>query len=464
MNKGRYYLGLIAGKLISKCLSLFPSGATAAPGLYAIKIDKDIVRKLAKQLDFSIVVSGTNGKTTTARILASIFKADGQDLIHNRTGSNLERGIASELIKQANFFDKSQKKVGLWETDEAFLPKALKILKPKIVVLTNLFRDQLDRYGEIDSLAKKWKTALKELPKTSLVVLNSDDPTIASLGKNLKSKVVFYGLRDKKMGTKNISHASDATLCPKCLKPLKYSSCFISHLGIYQCIECHHIQPEADFKADKVKSMEGCLEIVAKAQKKTHKLKIKISGLYNSYNVLAAVTTASLLNISFEKIDLGLESFKPAFGRLEKFTINNKNLKILLVKNPAGFNEVLKTILSHFEQKPISFLISLNDLIADGKDVSWIWDVDFEYLKQFKNLKRIIISGRRAEDLALRIKYSGFPLNKTNFKLEKNFNKAIELLLKSNSKNLFILPTYTAMLDIRKILNKKGLIQSTWKD
>jgi len=464
MNNGRYYLALLLGKSISKVLSLLHSGATAAPGLYASKIDKDILKKLTSQLDFSIVVSGTNGKTTTARILAGIFKAINQNFIHNRTGSNLERGIVSELIKKANFLSQPKKTIGLWEIDEAFLPTAVKILKPRVVLLTNLFRDQLDRYGEIDSLAKKWKEALKTLPKTSVAILNSDDPTVACLGKNLDCKVIYYGLRDKNLGTKNISHASDATLCPNCLKPLKYNSCFISHLGIYQCLECHHLQPEPDFSADKVKLSEDGLEITAKTKKQKCQLKIKISGLYNSYNVLAAATTAHVLDISFEKICVGLKNFKPAFGRLEKLTIKDKKLKILLVKNPTGFNEVLKTVFSYFKNKPISLLIVLNDLIADGKDVSWIWDIDFEYLKQFKNLEKIIISGLRAEDMALRIKHSQFPIGKNNFEVEKNVNEAIELLLKSQSNNLFIFPTYTAMLNIRKILNKKGFIHSTWKD
>lgn len=467
MSDLKLQLACFFGRVIYLLARSTKSGGTALPGLTALKMDKKIVEKLAQQLKFSIIICGTNGKTTTARIISSIFKSAPIKHIHNRAGSNLLRGIASTLInKRSTIFKNPKKVIGLWEVDEAVLPVAIKKLKPKVVLINNLFRDQLDRYGEIDTLAKKWKAALKDLPRTTTLILNADDPTVAWLGKNLKCQVFYFGLEDKSLGSKDLSHASDATVCPRCLMPLDYEICFVSHLGIYKCPKCGNIQSKKDINCTQVKFLkESYTQIFAKRLLNQYILKINLRGIYNIYNALAALAVSVNLKINSKKILRGFEDFNPAFGRFEKVKVNGKTLRILLVKNPAGFNQALKTITGLTKSQTFSCLIALNDLIADGRDVSWIWDVDFEKFKKFNNIEKLIISGIRAKDMALRIKYAMKQWdNETMGQLEKNFKKAIKNLLDCKSENLFILPTYTAMLKIRKVLNQMGLVHSTWRD
>lgn len=458
------FLAILSGKLINFSLNFANSGGTAAPGLISLKIDSRLIKKLRKQLTYSIIISGTNGKTTTARLLASILQQAGIAFYHNRAGSNLLRGVASTLVSQAKLNGSLVPKIGLWEIDEAALPQALESLQPKLVVLTNLFRDQLDRYGEIDTLAKKWQLALKKLPQQNLIILNSDDPTVASLGKNLSHKVYYYGIRDSKAGEEKLSHAADAIFCPYCSRALVYKKVYISHLGRYYCRNCGEIQPNPQFFADHISHQLSQLQFLSHTPKVSYLIKAPLSGLYNTYNALASISIATLLKIDKLAIIEGIKKFIPAFGRFEQISIGQKTLKILLVKNPAGFNEVIKMINFLTHKQKASLLIALNDKIADGQDVSWIWDADVEKLEQ-EQLANIIISGTRRYDLGLRLKYANIirqPADRISNILP--LNQAISSLLNTPSKNLIIIPTYTAMLEIRKILNKKGLVHSTWKD
>jgi len=453
-------LAILAAKLVNFFLGFSCSGGTAAPGLIALKIDPQLLTKLHKQLKFSIIISGTNGKTTTARILASILRSAKIPYYHNRTGSNLLRGIVSELSKHVRLNGSLKKKVGLWEIDEAALPLAVKALRPKIIILTNLFRDQLDRYGEVDTLAQKWAQALGQLPPQSIVILNADDPLVASLGSKTKNRVLYYGLRDKRLGSARPAHASDATFCPSCLKPLNYQTCFVSHQGIYQCSKCGQIQPRLDYRGQQTELLKNSLKLkINKTQ-----LIIKLTGIYNLYNSLAAFSLARSLGIKGEKIKQGFKNFRPAFGRFEKIPLNNNHqeLRLMLAKNPTGFNQVLKTINQMAGSHSLSCLLALNDRIADGQDVSWIWDVDFNLLKKLR-IDKLIVSGTRADDLALRLKYAEINYQSTT-QTVRNLNKALNTLIKQRNKKMFIIPTYTAMLDIRKILSKMNLIHSTWED
>ena len=490
---------ILIGKIIIFLLKISKSGATAAPGLYALKIDPRLLRKLQTQLKFSLVISGTNGKTTTARMIASIFKSAGIDFYHNRSGSNLLRGIVSTLISKITLSGRLSSYLGLWEVDEGVLPEALNQLKPEIVVLTNLFRDQLDRYFEIDALAKKWQEALVKLKKTSVLIINADDPSLSHITRGLKCKVVYYGITDKSFGSNILSHASDATFCPQCFLPLDYQTCFVSHLGIYRCRKCGQIQPEKNVKAIKAKFFKNkvCLQI--EQSKKTYPITINLPGIYNIYNALAAFTAISVLKIPTDKIIQGFKNFRPAFGRFEQISlrglsaassqakprtdpcqkrkthlggsgtgvkINGKILTLMLIKNPAGFNQVLKTLGQLDRINRIHLLIALNDLIADGCDVSWIWDTDVKALNRLK-IDKLIVSGTRLYDMAIRLKYA---LKTADIHLEASLKKAVNTLINpsqsqgKNVKNLYILATYTAMLEIRKILAQKNLVHSTWKD
>lgn len=454
-------LAIAVGKTILAVNKLTGSGGTAAPGLVALKICPDLVKKLGGQLDKNILITGTNGKTTTARMAANILKEAKINYLHNRVGSNLLRGVASTLVKNSSIFGKiDQEYWGLWETDEAAFPIISSQVKPQIVLITNLFRDQLDRYGEINTLASKWKKTLLKLPQNSTIILNADDSTVASLGKDLKHKVAFFGVFDPKLPNRKLDHASDATACPYCASELSFKKCYVGHMGEYHCKNCGAIQPKKDFIFPK------CIETTTPGV--LEKLKKNIPGNYNSYNLTAAFALTSVLKINKQIIIKGLLSFKSAFGRVEKIKAGQKTINLYLVKNPTGFNEVIETLIQN--KKKITPLIVINDLIADGTDVSWLWDVNFEKLVPY--IKEAIVSGTRADDMALRLKYTTFfpvILRKERPKdpivtIQPDLKKAVSQLLSTPSNDLYILPTYTAMLKVRKILNKMGLVHSSWKD
>ena len=392
------------GKLVSYISQSLHLGAGATwPGEIALmlrpNIAKDLVTNLRKGV---ILVAGTNGKTTTSLMIKKILEDNGNETVHNASGANLLNGIVSALIQ------KPHADWGVFEVDENSLPIVLQYIHPEIIVLLNLFRDQLDRYGEVDVIVEKWEKALKNLKTT--YILNADDPGIAYLGKKVKGKLYYFGVNDKKHFLKNVEHATDSTFCLNCGGRLTYEGIYYSHIGIWRCERCGFMRPKPDVS-----------EVTS-----------PLPGLYNQYNALAAITTVKALGI--DKPDIS--GFMPAFGRQEEFEFDGKQVKIFLSKNPAGFNASLRTVL---EMNSKNLLFILNDRIPDGRDVSWIWDVDFETIPKGKN---IFVAGDRVYDLALRLQYA-----------EKKpivISSVYEALNKSET--LFILPTYSAMLDVRKAL------------
>jgi len=451
---------ILFGKFVKFFIKkLHLGGATAAPGLAALKIDRQLIAKMSKNFpQGSIIITGTNGKTTTSRMLASIFKKQGLEPIHNRTGSNLLRGIASTLIENSNLSGKIKNDIAIWEIDEAVMPQATNQIAPKVIVITNLFRDQLDRFGEVNKLRKIWKDAVKKLNKKDILILNADDPQVASLSQSTKAKVIFFGLSDTNWGSLTLPRVADARFCPSCATPLNYKTVYISHMGDYSCPKCIVRRPKPNIFAQEIQSVE---EEKADFRLVTPngqvEIKLSVGGLYNIYNALAAASAAWTQNINLETIKNGLVNFKAAFGRVEKFEIDGKILWLYLVKNPTGFNEVIKTLFSDREKKDV--LIAINDLTADGKDVSWLWDVDFENLQN--KTGKIFLTGIRALDMALRLKYA--QIGKPAL-VENNLEKALKAGIEQSEEKLFILPTYTAMLELRKILNKMGHGVKFWED
>jgi len=354
--------------------------------------------------------------------------------------------------------------LGLWEVDEGVFPLAAHKVEAKVVVLLNLFRDQLDRYTEIAKVERLWRDALRDLPKKTALVLNGDDPILAELGKRERERgrrVLFFGIEDRSQGQEALPRIAEIRNCPTCGSPLVYETVFIAHQGKYECPQCGDIQPLLDIKCSEIlaKALAGT-EMRAEIPGAALKLRLPLPGLYNVYNALAAASVASLLGIQPQIIQSSLEGFKSAFGRAEEVTIEGKKAVLLLVKNPAGFNEVLKAIVG--QDGLLSLLIIINDLTADGKDISWLWDVDFEILKG--RAKSITVSGLRAEDMALRLKYAALSPGATI--LEKDIGRAILKSLGNmdREESLYILPTYTALLETRKILYKMGHIWASWED
>jgi len=456
----RFKTAILLGKLIKLLIKkLHLGGATAAPGLLALKLDSKIIAKMSKNFSKgAIVITGTNGKTTTSRMLACILERRGLRLIHNRAGSNLLRGIVSTLLEHSNLFGVIKNDFAIWESDEAVMPEVVKQTAPKVLVITNLSRDQLDRYGEVDKLRKIWTEAVRRLKNSDFLILNADDPQVAYLKKSTKASVLYFGLDDQNWGTSGLPRIAEAKFCPHCLKPLFYQNVYVSHMGNYKCPKCLFKRPKPEVVVKKIEYVkEESSKFSLAVNDKQTEIELSVGGLYNIYNAAAAAAAASALGTDIETINLGLSNFKAAFGRVEKFEIAGKTLWLYLVKNPAGFNEVIKTLFSDEGKKDI--LIAINDLIADGRDVSWLWDVDFENLQN--KTGKIFTSGTRAQDMALRLKYAQTAKPKL---IENDLEKTLKSAISQVDKELFILPTYTAMLNLRKIINKMGHGEKFWED
>lgn len=428
---------ILIGKLLSIVSRITNVGSGSTwPGHIALSFNKNFIKDILKtngQQLKTILIAGTNGKTTTAKLIQTILEKNGKKVFQNRAGANLLNGIASSLILNSNSSGKIDKDFAIFEIDENTLPFILKeIENPDFIILLNLFRDQLDRYGELNTISKKWIESLKKLKSKTTLILNADDPQVVFLGKKSKSNVLYFGI-DSKNKTEKTQHASDSTYCPNCSEKLIYTSVYFSHLGDWECKKCEYKHPQKTFTSSPI---------------------YPLSGTYNEYNTNAAVLLAETLGIKKEKITASLKGFKPAFGRQETLYIGGKKIRLFLSKNPTSFNESLRTISSLNAR---NLLLVLNDRIPDGRDVSWIWDVDFEENADLRKMK-IHVSGDRVYDLALRLKYAELPLSETQIHAE--LKNAINTVLKTTPQDetLYILPTYSAMLEVRKILTGKKIL------
>jgi len=454
----RFYLSLLIGKSIHLFLKFSGRGATAAPGLYALKINGNLVRNLIEKNNIkSVVISGTNGKTTTARIISHLL-SEKYKIIHNRQGSNLIRGIASTLIEKSTLSGKINEELAIWESDEAVVSELVRIIKPQVLVLLNLFRDQLDRYGEIETIREKWRKAINNLPKGSTIIANGDDPSITSLLNDIRQKVIYFGIGDPAVALPPISNISDVKLCPICTSRLAYKTQFTAHLGDYTCQKCGFQRPELTGYARKINfNNDFSSDFELKSKKINISATIKLPGLFSIYNFLASSLVASELGIPSKFIKNQILTFPGVFGRFQKVLVRGREIIIFLIKNPTGANEIIRTI-SKIKNKKI--LAILNDKIADGKDVSWIWDTSWEALNDAGC--SFAASGFRAWDLALRFKYAGISLN--NDDIQESIYYSIRHNLNTMDKNftLYILPTYTAMLETQKVLSKMGAVSKKW--
>ena len=506
----RLLAALASAKLAGAAIRrLGRGGGTAAPGLVADRLDPALLTKIARRLERgAVVVAGTNGKTTVSRMLADILEADGLRVAHNRSGSNLVRGVAAALAERATLGGDPRADVAVIEADEAAFPAIVRRISPRLVLLNNLFRDQLDRYGELDTIAKAWRAALLTLPADTVVVVNVDDPGLAEVTRDLPVRRLAFGLDepDPRFHLAALPHAADAATCRRCGHDLDYAPLYSAHLGAWRCPNCGAARPPLAVLGTDV-HLEGVEALRMTVERRTPPasddpggdspferdeagpgraaategdpppgwsagsgtgarppllLNAAVPGLYNAYNVIAAVAAAGSLGVPDSTIARALAAFRAPFGRIERVAFRDRTLVLALVKNPVGFNETLRMLTLASGALAVPTLIAINDLAADGRDVSWLWDVDFELLAD--GTAPLSTTGLRGPDMANRLKYAGVPPDRLR-PLPADLRSALEAFVETVPPGAvgYVLPTYTAMLGLRRALADLGAVETFWK-
>jgi UDP-N-acetylmuramyl tripeptide synthase len=434
-------------------------GGTSLPGKVLIALEPDAIAELAGRLRRgSVVVSATNGKTTTAAMIASVLDQAGVSLVHNRAGANMAGGVASTLLSAAQSGGRISGELGLFEVDEFWLERVTSQLRPRAILLGNLFRDQLDRYGELETIADRWAEVVSTLDPTARLVLNADDPLIADLGRGVDN-VTYFGVEDMSAAMPEMQHASDSKHCRNCGAAYVYEAVYLGHLGRYRCPSCGRERPVPTIAAERIE-LDGTrsASFALRTPAGSVGIELPLPGLYNVYNALGAAALCLDLGTAPGAVANGLHRVAAAFGRAERVRIGDAELSILLVKNPAGTNEVIRTLT--LEQGELELLVVLNDRTADGKDVSWVWDADFEVLAP--RVRRVTCAGTRAAELALRLKYAGVPVEALH--VAPDVSRALDdALAGAQSGRLFALPTYTGMLELREELASRGHLARFWE-
>lgn len=417
--------------------SLRLGAASVLPGSIARRIEPRLLQLLSQQVKNGVIlIAGTNGKTTTALLLCTILERKGYRVTHNSTGANLENGLMTALLESTNLLGTLNADYAILEVDENIVPRVLTPLQPQIILCLNLFRDQLDRYGEVDTISKRWTKVISTLPAETIVIPNADDPTLSNLGQQLPQRVLFFGLNEPEHYLEAIPHAVDSIYCPQCGHSLDYKGVYLSHLGYFTCPQCGFNKSKPTLESSEWSQI--------------------LVGLYNKYNTLAAATAAIELGVDEATIRDTINTFQAAFGRAEDLVINGKRVRILLSKNPVGTNETIRVVTQSTDK---TTLLVLNDRTPDGTDVSWIWDVDTEKLVERGGT--LVVSGDRVYDMALRLRYSQKShQSNLNLIVEEDLRQAIATALEHTPENetLHILPTYSAMLEVREVLTGRKIL------
>lgn len=438
------------------------SGGTALPGLIAERIDPSVIRKVGARLpEGAIVVAGTNGKTTTSRMLSAILGAAGKRVLNNGAGSNLSRGVAAAFARQTGFFGQPEAEIAVIETDEAAFPGIVAAVQPRVILLNNLFRDQLDRYGELNSVANKWRGTLTAVPAGTTLVYDADDPTLCALADAAALGVIRvpFGLGAHRYTLPELSHAADAVFCSVCGASLAYHALSVGHLGDWYCPNGDAARPSLAYRAEEIAldGMDGAAFRVIAADESAFDVTTQLPGLYNVYNTLGAVAVARTIGVDADTIAGTLRTFVAPFGRIERVELRGRRLTLALIKNPTGANEVLRLIAT---ASPAPLLICINDLIADGRDVSWLWDTDFEMLADYP--APVMVSGIRALDMAVRLKYAGLAPDRIAVVPEIADALVAVAERAEPGADAYVLPTYTAMLAAREALHAAGALRDVW--
>jgi UDP-N-acetylmuramyl tripeptide synthase len=455
-ERGALLLGRGAGEAVRR---LGRGGGTALPGLVAGTLAPGLLEACARQLGRGVVtVTGTNGKTTTSHLLAAAARIAGWDPLANRSGSNLERGVVSSFIAEAGAsgaIPRAADRLGVVELDEAVWPRLLPRLRPRVAVFLNLFRDQLDRYGEVDSIAEGWHRALAAHGAPLTLVLNVDDPSVAALAEAHRGEVVGFGVEDPAVALAAAEHASDARFC-RCGATYRYDAVYMGHVGAWRCPGCGRARPTPQVAARHVRLDADTTRFELSVAGATAEVTLPLAGLYSVYNALAAAAGAHALGLPFDATVRALAESGPAFGRQERFNLDGRTVRLLLAKNPTGLNEVMRTLRA--VPGEVTLLALLNDGIQDGQDVSWIYDADFERLADLP--LHLVVSGDRADDLALRCVLAGL----TPRTVEAHLDRALDAALAATPPGgrIEVVATYTAMLAIRALLAARTGARPYW--
>ena len=436
-------------------------GGTSLPGKVLTRVEPHAIERLAGRLARgSVVISATNGKTTTAAMVSTVLERAGTRLVHNRAGANMVGGVASALAAAARRGGREvDGDLGLFEVDEFWLGPVVEELEPRAILLSNLFRDQLDRYGELDIIADRWAELVARRGARSALVLNADDPLVADLGRGDPAHpALYFGVEDDSLALPELQHASDSKHCRRCGHAYVYETVYLAHLGRYHCPNCGQRRPDPAVVARDVelRGIRSAAFTLAHAGVE-HRVELPLPGLYNVYNALGAAALCLALEIPLARVAAGLAAVAPAFGRAETIDLGGRPTSILLVKNPAGANEVLRTLT--LEGRELDVFGVLNDRTADGRDVSWVWDADWEVLAP--HVRRMTCSGTRAAELALRLKYAG--VDPARLQVVEELQEGLDAALADGSGPLYALPTYTALLELRELLARRGQAKEYWR-
>jgi UDP-N-acetylmuramyl tripeptide synthase len=459
----RLALALSAGKLAAKTgRVLRVGGGTSLPGIVARRIDPAVLRKvIGGSRARKIVICGSNGKTTTCRMIAAISQSAGQRVAQNRTGSNLLQGVTSAAVNGASVFGRLDADVLIFEVDEATIRLAAPEIEPDVVVVNNLFRDQLDRYGELYAVARALETMIRNLPAEATIILNGDDPLVASFAPDAKARRLYFGMRTDDVGTQVPEHAADTIRCVRCQHDLTYTKVYISHLGAFACPNCGYARPPLDIAVTQVTlDAFGPSHVTLETPAGVIEYDLALQGLHNVYNSAGAVAAILAAGVDLSAVAPALAAMRPAFGRLESITAGDKQIVLAFVKNPISYNTTLRTIMQRPGGKRI--LSAHSNAETDGEDFAWLWDIDLEEFAP--RIESLVTSGTKAQELEMRFKYAGLAEEKIRALPERTAALDAALAALPPGETLYILAGYTPLRELRRTMEQRGWVPPFWEE
>ncbi len=465
LRKARLAFAISAGKLAGASGRFFHiGGGTSLPGMIARRIDPNVLKSVVGASKAKkIVITGSNGKTTTARMTAAIADASGHRVSQNRTGSNLLQGVTSVAVNFADMLGRLDSDVLLFEIDEATIPLAVPEIQPDVVLITNIFRDQLDRYGELYAVARALNTMLESLPESATILLNGNDPQVADFGANARAKRLFFGLETMEVGTPVPEQSADIVRCIRCNSDLDYKVAYMSHLGIYKCPNCGYTLPDLDIAVTSValaENGEGPSHIKLRTPQGEMKLEIPLPGLHNVYNAAAAIGAAMAAGFPLDTVQTAMSNIRTAFGRMEKIQAGDKTIFLSFVKNPTSFNLMLRLIAQHAGKKHL--MLAASHTVVDGEDFAWLWDVDIEEIAS--DILDAVCTGNKPEELAMRLKYAEVPTDKITLIQDREAALDAAMRKVEPGGTLYIMSSYTPTQELRRIMQKRGWVKHFWEE